>query len=59
MSEGCTHVAMESSGVYWKPAFNILEESMEVLMANARHINLSDAKNMLMINSLGGLFEGL
>jgi transposase len=38
VSEGCTHVAMESSGVYWKPVFNILEESMEVLLANARHI---------------------
>jgi hypothetical protein len=32
VSEGCTHVAMESSGVYWKPVFNILEESMEVLL---------------------------
>jgi transposase len=38
VSEGCTHVAMESSGVYWKPVFNILEESVEVLLANARHI---------------------
>jgi transposase len=37
-SEGCTHVAMESSGVYWKPVFNILEESMEIILANARHI---------------------
>jgi len=37
-SEGCTHVAMESTGVYWKPIFNILEESMEVILANARHI---------------------
>jgi transposase len=37
-SEGCTYVAMESSGVYWKPVFNILEDSMEVILANARHI---------------------
>lgn len=37
-SEGCTHVAMESTGVYWKPIFNILEDSMEVILANARHI---------------------
>jgi len=37
-SEHCTTVAMESSGVYWKPVFNILEESMEVILANARHI---------------------
>jgi len=38
LSEGCTHVALESSGVYWKPVFNILEDSMEIILANARHI---------------------
>lgn len=37
-SEGVTHVAMESTGVYWKPVFNILEEDFEVLLVNARHI---------------------
>ena len=37
-SQGCTHVALESTGVYWKPVFNILEESMEVILANARDI---------------------
>jgi len=37
-SEGCSHVAMESTGVYWKPVFNILEESMEIILANARDI---------------------
>lgn len=37
-SEGCTHVALESTGVYWKPVFNILEESMEIILANARHV---------------------
>jgi transposase len=37
-SEHCTTVAMESSGVYWKPVFNILEDSIEVILANARHI---------------------
>jgi transposase len=36
--EGCTHVAMESSGVYWKPVFNILEDSMEVILTNAKDI---------------------
>ncbi len=34
----CTHVAMESTGVYWKPVFNILESSFEVLLANAHHV---------------------
>ena len=38
ISEGCTHVAMESTGVYWKPIFNILEDSMEVILANARNV---------------------
>jgi transposase len=33
-----THVAMESTGVYWKPIYNILEAELEVLLVNARHI---------------------
>lgn len=33
-----THVAMESTGIYWKPVFNILEDSFELLLVNARHI---------------------
>ena len=37
-SEGVTHVAMESTGVYWKPIYNLLEGSFELLLANARHI---------------------
>lgn len=34
----CTHVAMESTGVYWKPAFHLLEGDFEVLIVNAQHI---------------------
>ncbi len=37
-SEGCTHAAIESTGVYWKPVFNILETSLEVILVNARHV---------------------
>jgi transposase len=37
-SSGCTHVAIESTGVYWKPVFNILEGSLEVILVNARHV---------------------
>ena len=33
-----THIAMESTGVYWKPIFNILEGEFEVLLVNAKHI---------------------
>ena len=35
---GVTHVAMESTGVYWKPVFNILEGSFDVILVNARHV---------------------
>jgi transposase len=35
---GCTHVAMESTSVYWKPIFNILEGAFDVVLANAHHI---------------------
>lgn len=38
VSAGCTHVAMESTGVYWKPIYNLLEGTLEVLVVNARHI---------------------
>jgi transposase len=34
---GCTHVAMESTGAYWKPVYNLLEGSLELLLVNARH----------------------
>jgi transposase len=37
-SEKITHVAMESTGVYWKPIFNILESNFEIILVNARHI---------------------
>src|SRR5512145_265572 len=33
-----SHVAMESTGVYWKPVFNILEDEFEVFLVNAQHI---------------------
>ena len=33
-----THVAMESTAVYWKPVWNLLEGSFELLLANAHHI---------------------
>lgn len=34
----CTHVAMESTGDYWKPIFNVLEANFEVLLVNAQHV---------------------
>ena len=35
---GVTQVAMESTGVYWKPIFNLLEAEFEIILVNARHI---------------------
>jgi transposase len=35
---GVTHVAMESTGVYWKPVYNLLEGSFTLLLVNAAHI---------------------
>jgi transposase len=36
--EGVSHVAMESTGVFWKPIYNILEEQFQIVLVNARHI---------------------
>jgi transposase len=38
MAAGCTHVAIESTGVYWRPVFNLLEDRFTVLLVNAQHI---------------------
>ena len=37
-SLGITHIAMESTGVYWKPVYNILEGDFEIVLVNARHL---------------------
>ncbi len=34
----CSHVAMESTGVFWKPIYNLLESSFGVLVVNAQHV---------------------
>jgi len=66
VSSGCSHVAMESTGVYWKPVWNVLEAfDFEMLLANAHHIkNLpgrkTDMKDAEWIAKLlrSGLIEG-
>src|SRR5215469_15416716 len=35
---GCTHVALEATGVYWKPVWHILEGEFELILANPAHI---------------------
>jgi len=37
-AQGVTHVAMESTGVFWKPIYNILEGRFTMLLVNARHL---------------------
>ena len=60
-----THVAMESTGVYWKPVYNILEPGFEILLVNARHIknvpgHKTDKKDSKWITKLllSGLLKG-
>jgi transposase len=37
-ARGCTHVAMELTGVYWKAIYNLLEGTLSVLVVNAQHL---------------------
>ncbi len=37
-AEGITHVVMESTGSYWKPVFNVLEDSVRVYLANPQEV---------------------
>jgi transposase len=37
-SHSCTHVAMEATGVYWKPVWHVLEDGFDLVLANAQHI---------------------
>jgi len=64
-SLGITHVAMESTGVYWKPVYNILEQDFEIVLVNARHLknipgNKTDKKDSRRIAKLllAGLLKG-
>lgn len=64
--EKLTHIAMESTGVYWKPVFNILEEGdFEILLVNARHVrnvpgHKTDKKDSQWLSKLllSGLLKG-
>src|SRR6266704_1878237 len=45
-AEGCTHVALEATGIYWKPVWHILADGeFKLVLANAAHVkNLGDVK---------------
>jgi transposase len=62
---GITHIAMESTGVYWKPVFNVLEADFAIILVNARHIknvpgHKTDKKDSRWIAKLllSGLLKG-
>lgn len=66
--KGCTHVAMESTGVYWKPIYNLLEmEEITTLVVNAQHFkavagrktDLKDAEWLADLLRHGGLARKL
>jgi len=64
-AQGVTHVALESTGVYWKPIYNILEGRFTVLLVNARHLKQvpgrkSDIRDGQLISQLlqHGLLKG-
>lgn len=64
-SVGVTHIAIESTGVYWKPVYNILEEDFEIVLVNASHLknipgNKTDKKDSRRIAKLllAGLLRG-
>lgn len=38
LAAGCSHIAMESTGFYWKPVYNLLEDHFQVTLANAQHV---------------------
>ena len=42
LEAGVTQVAMESTGVTWKPVYAVLEDDIEVIVANAQHIRPGD-----------------
>jgi transposase len=57
LAEGCTLAAMEATGVYWKPVYNVLEDHLTCLVVNAEHIKAvpgrkTDAKDSEWIATL-------
>ncbi len=63
--EGVAHIAIESTGIYWRPLYNILEEDFEIILANARHVKnvpgrKTDVKDSEWLCKLlrSGLIEG-
>src|SRR5207245_2888854 len=54
-----THIAMESTGVYWKPVFYVLEEAFTCLLVNAAHIKQASVATNILGVSGRALLEAL
>lgn len=65
-AEGVTHIAMESTGIYWKPVYNVLEDAaFTIILVNARHVknipgHKTDKKDSIWLSKLllSGLLKG-
>ena len=55
--EGCSHAVMESTGSYWKPVFNILENSVEVVLANGRILRIGADIDMAVLKRIAAALE--
>ena len=51
-AHGCTHVAMEATGVYWKPVWHVLEASFTLVLAVAIPVCPSAGSSRLMMSSM-------
>jgi transposase len=65
-TKNVTHIAMESTGIYWKPVYNVLEDdAFEIVLVNARHVknipgHKTDKKDSAWLSKLllSGLLKG-
>src|SRR2546422_7555773 len=38
LAKGVTHVALEGTGIYWRPVYVLLEDAFDIIVGNAHHI---------------------
>ena len=55
-AHGVTHVAMEATGVYWKPVDNIVEDHFELLVVNAQHLKAVPGRKTDVLDALRRLW---
>jgi transposase len=55
---GCTHVAMEATGVYWKPVWHILDDGdFQLILANAAHVKNVPGRKTDVNDAIGAVSE--